>query len=194
MLPPVRKAVFLDRDGTLIEDAPPYGIGITDYTEVRIIPGVPEQLLRLQNAGYALIGVTNQSKIAKSATTATKVAVANKHLMRLLAEQNVKILTFYVCPHDDRAKCQCRKPKPGMLLQGQREFGLDIDQSWMIGDRALDAQAGLAAGCLGSIVVQSAHEHVRRSQNYPENPRVLVVDSMRQAVDDILGETSEQDV
>lgn len=185
-----RKFIFLDRDGTIIHELPPYGIAIRDQEEVRIIPSVPEQLARLITAGYELIAVTNQANIARGLTTTLRVNVVHREIKRRLTAEGVTVRAFYTCPHAPKQNCKCRKPEPGLLLQAQKEFAIDMQQSWIIGDRATDARAGLAAGCRGAVIVESEHEYVRADQQYPDNPHCHVVTTMREAVDTILGETS----
>lgn len=140
-----RTAVFLDRDGVLNRATV---CGETPYppnsvSEVEILPGVRESLQRLADAGYPLIVVTNQPDVARGTQKREMVEQINAHLARELP----RLTAFYVCFHDTPDKCNCRKPLPGMLMQAAVDHGIDLSQSFMIGDRWSDVVAGEAAGC-----------------------------------------------
>jgi D-glycero-D-manno-heptose 1,7-bisphosphate phosphatase len=140
----VNKAVFLDRDGVLnasiVRDGKPYPP--SDASEVVLVPGVVEAAHAFRAAGFLLLVATNQPDVATGVTTREAVDAINAHLGRL-----VPIDRFYVCYHQDGDGCDCRKPRPGLLLQGAREFDLALDRCYMIGDRWRDVGAGRAAGC-----------------------------------------------
>jgi D-glycero-D-manno-heptose 1,7-bisphosphate phosphatase len=153
-------AVFLDRDGVLVEDAQnrvsPVGMGLLD--------GVPDALTRLRAAGFALVVVTNQPVVARGWATLDDVAAVNQTIDDLLQQDGAEPLdAYYACPHHPnanlpewRAECDCRKPRPGLLLQAARERGLDLAASYMVGDRPTDIAAGVAAGCR-TIMVETGH-------------------------------------
>jgi D-glycero-D-manno-heptose 1,7-bisphosphate phosphatase len=138
-----RKAVFLDRDGVInaavVRDGKPYPPANVDVME--ILPGVPDALRQLRDAGYVLVVVTNQPDVARGKTPrATIDAIHDK----LRAE--LPLDAIYACFHDDGERCNCRKPSPGMLLDAARDLDLDLAQSFMVGDRWRDTDAGIAAG------------------------------------------------
>lgn len=140
-----RPAVFLDRDGTLNEDT-----GYVGRAEnVRWLPGVPRALAALRRAGRLLVVATNQSGIARGYYDAAAVNALHVWMNEQLRPLGAHIDAFYFCPHhpDIDGPCGCRKPAPGMLLRAAAELGIDLDQSWMIGDKMSDAAAGRAAGC-----------------------------------------------
>ncbi|HEX2612158.1 MAG TPA: HAD family hydrolase [Fibrobacteria bacterium] len=148
-------AIFLDRDGTLHRDAV-YMIRFEDFEPM---PGVDEALRRLQKAGYRLFGVTNQSGVARGMFTLEQVRALNAKIQAWFCERGVEIEEIAVCPHHPEGKvaeyareCDCRKPKPGMLLDLAARHNLDLSRSWMVGDALRDAQAGLAAGTRAAIV------------------------------------------
>jgi D-glycero-D-manno-heptose 1,7-bisphosphate phosphatase len=150
-----RRAVFIDRDGTICREKS-YMI---DPGEFDIIPGVPQALKRLQDAGFLLVVVTNQSGVARGYFTLEQVNVLHEYMKMLLAEQAVSLAALYVCPHhptvgigEYQKACSCRKGNPGMLLQASRELNIDLRRSFMIGDKKSDIQAGQAAGCRSYIV------------------------------------------
>ncbi|MDR2056242.1 MAG: D-glycero-beta-D-manno-heptose 1,7-bisphosphate 7-phosphatase [Desulfovibrio sp.] len=144
------KAIFLDRDGTLNRET---GY-LRDWAGWQWLPGVPETLALLCRHGYNLVVVTNQSGLARGFYDAEAVTRLHELMNRDLAARNAVISAFYYCPHhpDFTGPCACRKPKPGMLLRAAAEMGLNRAQSWMIGDKALDIEAGLAAGCRPVLV------------------------------------------
>lgn len=139
-----RRAVFLDRDGVLnravVREGKPYPPATV--AEVEILPGVVEALRRLKEAGFFLIVVSNQPDVARGTTRQETVEAINAFLAEYLPVDR-----FIMCYHDSSAGCDCRKPRPGMLLTGAREFGVDLSSSFMVGDRWRDVEAGIAAGC-----------------------------------------------
>lgn len=138
------RAVFLDRDGVLnksiIKEGKHYPP--SSLQELIICDGVGRALQDLREAGFILLVVTNQPDVARGTTSRTTVESINNYLARELS-----LNKFYVCFHDDPDKCDCRKPLPGMLLQGAKDFQLNLSDSFMIGDRWKDIEAGKSAGC-----------------------------------------------
>jgi D-glycero-D-manno-heptose 1,7-bisphosphate phosphatase len=138
------KAVFLDRDGVLNraivregKPSPPPRV-----EDVEIFSGLSEQLQRLKNRGFVLIVVTNQPDVARGTISRHGVEAINRVIERELPS----IDRMIVCFHDNADGCNCRKPRPGMLLAGAAEFDIDLSRSYMVGDRRSDMEAGLAAG------------------------------------------------
>jgi D-glycero-D-manno-heptose 1,7-bisphosphate phosphatase len=150
-----RPAIFLDRDGVLIEDA--HYVGSPD--RVRLLPGAAESVAALNRAGWPVVVVTNQAGVARGLFPAAAVDVVHAHLRSLLSGYRARVDAFYFCPHHPEAElealrvgCDCRKPRPGMLLQAAAELGLDLAASWMVGDRVSDLEAGAAAGARTILV------------------------------------------
>jgi len=121
---------------------------------LRPLPGTLAALRRLQAAGYPLVIVTNQSGVARGIFDEAQLRAFHDHMMQWFAERGIRITAIYYCPHYAEGKvaeysiaCDCRKPKPGLLLRAARELGVDLKQSWMVGDRPADIGAGRAAGC-----------------------------------------------
>ncbi|KKQ01740.1 MAG: D,D-heptose 1,7-bisphosphate phosphatase [Candidatus Roizmanbacteria bacterium GW2011_GWA2_36_23] len=146
----MKKAIFLDKDGVLIEDIP-YNI---DVARIKLSPGISDKLLNLQKAGYLLIIITNQSGIAKGLFDEEKLIPVRKKIEQLLSGNGIKLDGFYYCPHDMNGKikkysikCSCHKPEPGMLMQAAKDFEIDLKKSWMIGDKTSDIETGKNAGC-----------------------------------------------
>ena len=138
-----RKAIFIDKDGTLIHDVP-YNV---DPQNVRLAMGAGGALRRMKNAGYQLIVISNQSGVAKGLFEEKDLLPVNRQIQALLAPHGVKVDAFYYCPHGPDDDCECRKPMPGMILRAARDYGADPQSSWMIGDILNDVEAGNRAGC-----------------------------------------------
>lgn len=139
-------AVFVDRDGTLNEPPPPGGF-LTRPEDVRLLPGAAGALRRLKEAGYLLVVFSNQSGVARGVMTLADVEAVNARLAELLAGGGARLDGVYFCPHRDGDGCECRKPRPGMLLSAAKELGIDLARSWGMGDAARDLAAARAAGC-----------------------------------------------
>ena len=146
----LRKAVFVDRDNTIIEDRA-YS---ADPAGIVPLAGAIEAMRRLQDAGYLLVIVTNQSGVARGFFEEDALRAFNTQLLERLRDEGVTVAGLYYCPHYAAGavaryaiSCDCRKPAPGMLMQAAEEHGIDLAQSWMIGDKADDVGAGKAAGC-----------------------------------------------
>ena len=143
------RAVFLDRDGVInraiVRDGKPYPPSGVD--ELEILPGVAAALVRLKSAGYKLVVVSNQPDVARKTTSRSQVEAINATIAAA-----VPIDDFRMCFHDGDDNCDCRKPKPGMLLDAARQWDIDLAQSFIVGDRWRDIEAGHAAGCAAFFV------------------------------------------
>lgn len=137
------RAVFIDKDGTLIHDVP-YNV---EPRQIRLTGGAARALCRMNNAGYKLIVISNQSGIARGLFKEQDLLPVNRRIQALLAPFNVKVDAFYYCPHGPGDRCECRKPMPGMILQAARDHAIDPQISWMVGDILNDVEAGNRAGC-----------------------------------------------
>lgn len=154
-----RRAVFLDRDGTINLEKD-YLHRVEDFA---FVPGAPEAIRRLREAGFLVLVVTNQSGVARGYFGMEEVEALHRHLQRELERFGTAVDGFYVCPHhptegqgEYRRRCDCRKGEPGLLLQAAAEHRVDLDASFMVGDKAADVLAGERAGCR-SILVLSGH-------------------------------------
>lgn len=152
-----RPAVFLDRDGVLIEDVNL----VTRREQMRILPGVPQALAQLRGAGFRLIVVTNQPVVARGLASEEEVAELHRALDRHFRQLGAGLDAWFFCPHHPQAdlpayqaECDCRKPGPGMLLSAAAQHQLSLADSFMVGDRLTDIAAGAAAGCR-TVWVQS---------------------------------------
>lgn len=137
-----RRALFLDRDGTLIVD-----VGYPrDPDRVELIAGAADALAELQKT-WTLVVISNQSGIARGIISEAEAAAVHERFVTLFAKAGVTFAGCYYCPHAPDAGCRCRKPAPGLLADAERELGLDLAASVMIGDKPSDLDAGRAAGC-----------------------------------------------
>ena len=156
------RAVFLDKDGTLIEDVP-YNV---DPALMRFLPGTAAGLRALHAAGFRLIVVSNQSGVARGYFPEAALAAVEARLRALFAEAGVPLAGFYYCPHhpdgsvpEYAVSCLCRKPFPGLIVRAAREHGIDRARSWLIGDILHDVEAGHRAGCR-AILIANGNETV----------------------------------
>ena len=183
-----KKAVFLDRDGTINEEKD-YLHRIEDFA---FIPGAPEAIRRLKEAGFLVIVVTNQSGVARGYFSRDDVDLLHDHIQRELGKIGTAIDAFYFCPHHPekgvgelKVDCDCRKGRPGMLLQAAAEHGIDLAASWMIGDKRADLEAGRAAGCR-SLLVRTGYGEEELAKGAGALAET-VVDDLPAAADYILG-------
>lgn len=145
-----RRAVFMDRDGVIIENRADY---VRSWDHVSILPGAVEALARLAATGFAVVLVTNQSSIGRGLMTAAAVEAINRRLQGVIEAGGGRIDAIYTCPHRPDDGCACRKPAPGMLLQAAGDLGLSLPGSYMVGDAISDIQAGQAAGATAILVL-----------------------------------------
>lgn len=156
------KAVFLDRDGTVNAGVPKYE-RVDSLDKVEILPNVLEGLSLLAQLDYGVFFITNQAGLAEGRITQDDFDAINNKVLELVAPAGVKILKTYVCPHGENDNCDCRKPKPKLLLDAAREFNLDLANSWMVGDRVSDVMTGINAGTK-TILVKSGVPTVETDQ------------------------------
>jgi D-glycero-D-manno-heptose 1,7-bisphosphate phosphatase len=172
------KAVFLDRDGVInkasVVDGKPYPPRNLD--ELELLPGVDQAILQLRDRGYFCIVVTNQPDVARGKTSKETVESINQFLIQHLA-----IHEIISCYHDDHENCGCRKPKPGSLLKAALKYNIDLNKSFMVGDRWRDIEAGQNAGCKTFFIDYQYNE------KQPQNP-TYKVKSLTDAVNIILNE------
>jgi D-glycero-D-manno-heptose 1,7-bisphosphate phosphatase len=167
------RAVFLDKDGTLVENVP-YNV---DPVQIRLVPGAARALRKLSAAGYRIVVVSNQSGVARGLFDVSSLSDVERKLRELLSREGVSLDGFYFCPHlpdgsvaEYAIVCDCRKPAPGMLLRAADDLGVDLRRSWMIGDILDDVEAGRAAGCR-TILVRAGSETAVGSPT-PQTDRV----------------------
>ncbi len=149
-----KKAIFLDRDGVINKDKN-YIFRKKDF---EFIDGVFEACRYFQKIGYQLIVVTNQSGISRGYYQKEDFYNLTNWMLEKFKSQNIKILDVFFCPHGPKSTCNCRKPKPGMLLDAKEKHKIDMKNSWMIGDKEADISAANAAGIENTILVKTGHE------------------------------------
>lgn len=185
----LRRAVFLDRDGTINEEA---GY-LSKIEDCRFIPGSIEAISRLSAAGFLVVIVTNQSGIARGYYSEADMLKLHRHMDTIIASGGGKVDGWYFCPHhpDHGPKsdvCDCRKPLPGMLYRAADDLRINLGSSWMIGDKIADFYAGKAAGCR-SLLVKTGY-----GEKYESNPGagIIVFDDLLAAADYILTSDSKE--
>lgn len=156
------KAVFLDRDGTLIYEKP--GIYLSDPQQVHLYKSTQPALALLSKSGFKLFIVSNQSGIGRGYFTAKEVNAVHAHLQKLLKPAHIEEIVF--CPHAPDEKCTCRKPQPQMGLRLIQKYNIDPKSSYMIGDKKADIDFGRALGCK-TVLVTTANGH-RHLKKYPD--------------------------
>ena len=157
-------AIFLDRDGVLIENRPDY---IRDWSQVQIIPDAICVLSHSAIKNYKVVIVTNQSAVGRGLMSLETANEINQLLLDLIHRHGGHIDCLYMCPHSPADGCACRKPKPGLLLQAAQELSLDLSRSWMVGDAWTDLLAGKAAGLRQTILVRTGRGAEQLKQPRP---------------------------
>lgn len=156
-----QKAVFLDRDGTINK----YVGFLRDINDFELIHGVTEAIRKINESGYLAIVITNQPVIARGEVSIAELQVIHNKMETLLGQDGAYLDAIYYCPHhphkgyegerlEYKIECECRKPKPGMIIKATKDFNIDLSQSWMVGDGENDIKAGLAAGCKTALISQ----------------------------------------
>tara|TARA_B110000014_G_scaffold262054_1_gene255184 strand:- start:80 stop:580 length:501 start_codon:yes stop_codon:yes gene_type:complete len=162
-----KKAVFLDRDGVINENRIDY---VKNTNELKIFDFVGSAITELKSMGFLVIVVTNQSAINRGLTTEKLVNEIHDEIQKYLKNYETVIDRFYFCPHKPNEKCNCRKPKPGLLEKAILEIGIEPNKSWMIGDNDSDITAGIEVGCKtikldNNFNLKNAVEQIRKKSS-----------------------------
>ncbi|MBK9925963.1 MAG: HAD family hydrolase [Anaerolineales bacterium] len=177
-------AIFLDRDGVIIENRSDY---VRDWSHVSIFPEAIRALSNSNIKNYKIVIVTNQSAVGRGIISLGIAEDINNHLVNSIRDQNGRVDGAYICPHGPANDCDCRKPKPGLLLQAAKELSLDLRSSWMIGDAWSDIQAGQSAGVRGTIIVKTGRGSEQLLLPRPINVTdYLVCNDLSQAMNTII--------
>ena len=175
----LKRAVFLDRDGTIAEDVP-YCSRVEDF---KILPTVSQGIRLLNKQGLKVVIITNQSGIARGYFTRETLSLIHQKMKEELAKYDAWIDAIYVCPHHPEERCECRKPKPTLLLQAAKENGIALKLSYMVGDNAKDIEAGKAAGCKTILVTTGPNgENIEAKVKEPD----IIAASLYEAVEWII--------
>jgi D-glycero-D-manno-heptose 1,7-bisphosphate phosphatase len=171
------RAVFFDRDGVIVElvwdevDGAFESPNVKD--DVQLVPAAPDAIRRIRSLDYRTVVVSNQPGVAKGKVSREDLLEAHEHVVQLLAERQVLMDDYRYCLHHPcgidtilARACECRKPKPGMLLEAADDLGIDLAGSWMIGDSDADAEAGRLAGCRTILVENPQSAHRRQGDSY----------------------------
>jgi D-glycero-D-manno-heptose 1,7-bisphosphate phosphatase len=207
----LKKAVFLDRDGTISEEIG--YIHAKDLPRYALLPKSAEGIKRLKAAGWSVVVLTNQSGVARGYFPASQVDAVHAKMKALLAEQGAAVDAVYYCPHHPEPAapadngslpngrvagtpvaelcfdCDCRKPRAGLALKAAQELGLDLSQSWMVGDKNADLGLALSAGLKGGILVRTGYgaETLQKLQAKGQTPE-HIADDLAAVADFILGQ------
>ena len=162
-------AIFLDRDGVLIENRANY---VRSWGDVELFPQAIEAVAAVSHWPHKIIIVTNQSAIGRGLVSLETVEAINQRLVELVAAANGRIDAVFICPHAPQENCACRKPRPGLLLQAAAQHDLDLSQSIMIGDALTDLLAGRRAGVKLSALVRTGrgNEQLQLPEAWPLQP------------------------
>jgi len=182
----VNKAVFLDRDGTIVED-----VGyMNNPRQIQFIPGSIDAIKKLNEAGYKVVVITNQAGIARGLITEDMLQTIDKTLHKWILNGGAHLDGIYYCPHHPehgvhpyKQDCECRKPHPGLIKRAHRDLDIDLSQSFMVGDKATDIQAGRRAGTK-TILVESGRGEGEKPR-LKEKPD-YIAKNLLQAVDWLL--------
>ena len=181
----MNRAVFLDRDGTLIEEKN----YLCRVEEVVSFPGAGAALERLCQAGFRLFMVSNQSGVGRGYFTLAEVEKVNQHILRELDRERVRFEKIYVAPEAPEAPSRGRKPSPEFLLEARNEFGLDLAQSYMIGDKLIDLECGWNAGVRKCLLVRTGYGAELERASADKLAAAAVVDDLPAAAQWILKQT-----
>jgi len=165
------QAVFLDRDGTVDVGVPKYE-RVDSLDKVELLPNVLEALQQLAKLSYTVFFITNQAGLAEGLITVEEFEEINNKVLELIAPSGITITKTYLCPHSEHDNCDCRKPKPKLLLDAAAEYNIDLSQSWMIGDRPSDVMTGANAGTR-TILVKTGVPTVESDQATFTAPSLL---------------------
>ena len=182
---PVR-AVFLDRDGTINVDKH----YLSDPAQLEVIPGSGPALKRLQDAGFLLIIVTNQSGIGRGYYTEANMHAVNLRLISMLAQFGVRLTKIYYSPEAPEQPSVGRKPSPAFLFAARDALGVNLAQSYMVGDKVIDLECGWNAGVRRSLLVRTGYGAETERQHAEKMARAVVVDDLPAAVEWILSQTA----
>jgi D-glycero-D-manno-heptose 1,7-bisphosphate phosphatase len=177
-------AVFLDRDGTINEEAQ----YLDEPARLRLLPGAAEAIRVLNHAGVPVILVTNQAGVGRGYFPESAVNAIHRELARRLAAQGAHLDAIYYCPHHPDEGCDCRKPKPGMLLQAAKEYSLDLTRSFVVGDKVSDLEAGWRVGCRMVLVLTGYGVEAREAFRHLDFQPHYVAADLREAVQWILAQ------
>jgi D-glycero-D-manno-heptose 1,7-bisphosphate phosphatase len=173
-------AIFLDRDGVIIENVASYVRAVED---VRFIPNAVDALVRASATPYKIVLITNQSAVGRGLISIEKAWEINGYIVETVRKAGGRIDGTFLCPHSPEAACACRKPKPGLILEAAGKLSLDLNASLLIGDALSDVLAGQAAGVGKTALVRTGRGAAQEKLPYPPELRpFLIYDDLKQAL------------
>ena len=175
----LKRAVFLDRDGTVCEDVN----YLSRPEQLKIFPFAAKAIRLLNDNDFLVILITNQSGIARGFFDENALLEIHEKLLSELAEQNAKLDAIYFCPHNSGDNCNCRKPNTGMIEQATRDFSIDLENSWMIGDKAIDVETGFNAETKTALVLTGYGR--KEFETLKRNPGI-VAENLFEAIERII--------
>jgi D-glycero-D-manno-heptose 1,7-bisphosphate phosphatase len=178
----LRPAIFLDRDGVLIENRDDY---VKSIAEVAFIPGALEALARLAHSPYLIVIATNQSAIGRGLLAQATAEAINTYIVEQLTRIGGRVDGVYICPHRPEDECPCRKPAPGMLLDAARDLGIDLANSVLIGDALSDILAAQAAGVTPILVRTGRGQTQQHALARAGSDHILVVPNVAAAIEQL---------
>ena len=184
------KIIFIDRDGVINED--PIGDSVKFWEDFRFIPGVVDALKLLSSAGFQIIIISNQAGIGDGEYTEKALDKITKNMLRELEIKDIPIRQVYYCLHGKEAGCNCRKPKTGLFEQAAREISFDPRETYFIGDKLSDVQAGKNFG-LKTIFVLTGHGNLDKSKLTGSSIPEKIFPSLKEAVDYLLKKSKPND-
>ncbi|MEM7348157.1 MAG: HAD family hydrolase [Chloroflexota bacterium] len=171
-----KPAIFLDRDGVMIENRDSY---VRSWDDVEIFDEAIETLVQMRNLPYVIVIVTNQSAVGREIISLEQANFINNKLVSIIREKGGRIDGVYICPHSPIDNCDCRKPKPGMLLQAAQDLHINLAESIMIGDALTDLEAGIQSGVKDTILLETgrgkAQASLPQASNYQSSLRFLTL-------------------
>ena len=180
----MQPAIFLDRDGVIIENRKNY---VRSWNDVSFLPGAVTALASINSTAHKIIIVTNQSAVGRGIITLSRAQQINQHLAEALSRNGCRIDAIFMCPHSPADQCGCRKPKPGLLLQAVESFNIDLARSIMIGDAWSDVQAGFNAGVGTNVLVKTGRGQEQLLLPRPANlGQVMIYASLADTLNDLV--------
>jgi D-glycero-D-manno-heptose 1,7-bisphosphate phosphatase len=181
----MNSAVFLDRDGVIIQNRENY---VQNWNDVEFIPGSLQALKQLSQSTYKIIFISNQSAVGRGIISIAQVESINQRIIEKITEAGGRVDGLFMCPHTPDDHCYCRKPSPGLILQAAEEFYIDLPSSILIGDAFTDIQAGSAAGITRLILVETGRglSQIQANPLVDLYPNLVITDDLLSATQVIL--------
>jgi D-glycero-D-manno-heptose 1,7-bisphosphate phosphatase len=177
-------ALFLDRDGVIIENRANY---VREWSDVSIYPQAIEALVRVKSTGYKIVIITNQSAVGRGLISLETAEMINMQLVDEIRSAGGRIDGVFICPHAPQVECNCRKPQPGLILDAAESLSLDLSRSILVGDALSDIMAGQSAGVAKSVLVRTGRGDTQTNTTLAENiPPFLIYDTLADALSELI--------